>query len=241
MVTHHIRSQNTFPMPRSQKLFGAESAKAYAGAGGLTWYFAVKPKPPMPPLGRGRSRPSKKRKTQCPSQHVRRGRIAGSTCGKYFIQKKDAHQLGKRKAPWFAGEGHSRLAQNNGWQHQKQMSRGVINVTILQRIMDPPSNILCTSNRLLHTVWVKDLAAKQMVDKWRCWICQVCSRSCWSGKRWPVVQRGSWYDPRTPAWPHKRRHMKADTSLRLACEFSTVGDEGMQAKGSSNYQRQDEY
>ena len=64
MVTHHIRSQNTFPMPRSQKLFGAESAKAYAGAGGLTWYFAVKPKPPMPPLGRGRGRPSKKRKTQ---------------------------------------------------------------------------------------------------------------------------------------------------------------------------------
>jgi hypothetical protein len=35
--------------------------------------------------------------------------------------------------------------------------------------------------------------------------------------------------------------MKADTSLRLACEFSTVGAEGMQAKGSSNYQRQDEY
>jgi hypothetical protein len=49
-------------MPRPQKLFGAESAKAYAGAGGLAQYFAVKPKPPPP--GSGRGCPSKKRKTQ---------------------------------------------------------------------------------------------------------------------------------------------------------------------------------
>jgi hypothetical protein len=49
-------------MPHPQKLFGAESAKAYAGAGGLTQYFAIKPKPPPP--GRGCGRPSKKRKTQ---------------------------------------------------------------------------------------------------------------------------------------------------------------------------------
>ena len=48
---------------------------------------------------------------------------------------------------------------------KKTMSRGVVNVTSLQRIMDPPSNILCTSNLLIHTFWVKDLAAKQMVDK----------------------------------------------------------------------------
>jgi hypothetical protein len=84
-------------MPLSQKLFGAESAKAYAGAGGLTWYFAVKPKPPLPPLGRGRGRPSKKRKTQCTSQHVRRGRTAGSTCGKYIIKKKTRINWGKGK------------------------------------------------------------------------------------------------------------------------------------------------
>jgi hypothetical protein len=49
-------------MPRPQKLFGAKSAKAYAGAGGLMQYFTVKPKPPPP--GRDRGRPSKKRKTQ---------------------------------------------------------------------------------------------------------------------------------------------------------------------------------
>jgi hypothetical protein len=40
-------------MPRPQKLFGAESAKAYAGAGGLKQYFAVNLKPPPEKLGRG--------------------------------------------------------------------------------------------------------------------------------------------------------------------------------------------
>ncbi len=49
-------------MPRPQKLFGAKSAKAYAGSGGLTQHFAVKPKPPPP--GRGCGCRSKKRKTQ---------------------------------------------------------------------------------------------------------------------------------------------------------------------------------
>jgi hypothetical protein len=50
-------------MPRPQKLFGAESAKAYAGAGGLRQYFAVKLKPAPLIMGHGCGHPSKKRKT----------------------------------------------------------------------------------------------------------------------------------------------------------------------------------
>ena len=109
MVTHHIRSQNTFPMPCSQKLFGAESAKAYAGAGGLTWYFAVKPKPPPPPLGRGLGRPSKKRKTQhalrngsahnAPVNMLEGEEQQAPPAANMLIKKKDAHKMGKRKAP----------------------------------------------------------------------------------------------------------------------------------------------
>jgi hypothetical protein len=49
-------------MTRPQKPFGAESAKAYAGAGGLRQYFTVEPKPTPLIMGRGRGRPSKKRK-----------------------------------------------------------------------------------------------------------------------------------------------------------------------------------
>ena len=71
--------------------------------------FVVKPKPPPPPLGRGRSRPLKKRKTQ----HALRGRSAHNApvnmlegeeqqappAANILFKKKDAHQLGKRKAP----------------------------------------------------------------------------------------------------------------------------------------------
>jgi hypothetical protein len=96
-------------MPHPQKLFGAESAKAYAGAGGLTQYFAVKPKPSPP--GHGCGRPSKKKKTQ----HALGDGLAHNApvnmfegeeqqapppaANVSFQIKKDAHQLGKRKAP----------------------------------------------------------------------------------------------------------------------------------------------
>jgi hypothetical protein len=50
-------------MPHPQKTFGAESAKAYTGSGGLRQYFAVKPKSAPLIMGRGCGHPSKKRKT----------------------------------------------------------------------------------------------------------------------------------------------------------------------------------
>jgi hypothetical protein len=50
-------------LPHPQKLFGAESAKAYAGAGCLRQYFTGKPKPPPLIMGCGHGCPSKRRKT----------------------------------------------------------------------------------------------------------------------------------------------------------------------------------
>jgi hypothetical protein len=93
-------------MPCPQKLFGAESAKAYAGAGGLTRYFAVKRKPPSPPLGRGHGRPSKKRKTQhtlCNGSahnapvNMLEGEEQQAPPVANVLFKKYAYQLGKRK------------------------------------------------------------------------------------------------------------------------------------------------
>jgi hypothetical protein len=98
-------------MPRPHKTFGAESAKAYAGAGGLRQYFAVKPKPGPLKMGCGCGHPSKKRKTHHalgddgPAHNAPVDTLEGEEqqdplpAANGLFQKKQAYQLGKRRAP----------------------------------------------------------------------------------------------------------------------------------------------
>jgi hypothetical protein len=150
-------------MQRPQKPFGAKPAKAYAGAGRLTQYFAVKPKPPSPMPGCGHGRPPKKTKTQhaLPDGSAHNAPVNISEGGEQPAPPAPVANVvsspkKKMRINWGKGD-HRDLLEKAIQEWRKRMAGNMNNTEgcrncyeFAKNMESPPKHSISTSNLLFH-------------------------------------------------------------------------------------------